>query len=429
MSRNGQRPASAHHTLQPASHVAGASRYAQIVIKEPSTSEPKKAKRKRITPEQLKELTAVFDKTDTPTHDIREELSQKLGMTNREVQVWFQNRRAKYNRMRAEHQRQMRTNAAIFYGSGILGGMQLPGRLPMAAGTGHGHATRRSTVSSFTGDGGGVNSGGAEPQSGQSPFAPHGTADKVSAAAAARARYLLTVPGGTNIVDGGDRCYHRRPPARTDSPPEAYSCRPAVARQSPPMPEEEPRGAPVRLPSIRAMLAGVEDPRGGRLEVGACTGRTPHRMRAYTSPPPALPDYALPGPGAGRPSTAAPAAGGPQQQQQPPPPIAGAGSPESDCHSVALPLPPSSSSSPPHQRCCPEPQVGDVKVGIEMLAAAAVSVSAIKSTSSLPHLTPLSEFSPSTPAVQRPQDGERGGSSRKVTPVDTGRAGRSWRPW
>ncbi|KAI7828429.1 homeobox domain-containing protein, partial [Kickxella alabastrina] len=60
----------------------------------------KKAKRKRITPEQLKELTAVFEKTDTPTHDIREELSSKLAMTNREVQVWFQNRRAKYNRLR-----------------------------------------------------------------------------------------------------------------------------------------------------------------------------------------------------------------------------------------------------------------------------------------------------------------------------------------
>ncbi|KAJ2535751.1 hypothetical protein EV175_006876, partial [Coemansia sp. RSA 1933] len=61
-------------------------RYTQIVIKEPSTTEPKKAKRKRITPEQLKELTTVFETTDTPTHDIREVLSKKLNMTNREVQ-------------------------------------------------------------------------------------------------------------------------------------------------------------------------------------------------------------------------------------------------------------------------------------------------------------------------------------------------------
>ncbi|KAJ1999528.1 hypothetical protein GGI04_004535 [Coemansia thaxteri] len=96
-----------------------AGRYHQIIIKEPSTAEPKRAKRKRITPEQLKELTAVFESTDTPTHDIREVLSKKLGMTNREVQVWFQNRRAKYNRLRIEHQRQMRANAAIMYNAGI----------------------------------------------------------------------------------------------------------------------------------------------------------------------------------------------------------------------------------------------------------------------------------------------------------------------
>ncbi|KAJ1671797.1 hypothetical protein GGF38_000529 [Coemansia sp. RSA 25] len=96
-----------------------ASRYTQIVIKEPSTAEPKRAKRKRITAEQLRDLTAVFVTTDTPTHDIREVLSKKLGMTNREVQVWFQNRRAKYNRQRLEQQRQMRTNAAIIYGVGM----------------------------------------------------------------------------------------------------------------------------------------------------------------------------------------------------------------------------------------------------------------------------------------------------------------------
>ncbi|KAJ1820818.1 hypothetical protein LPJ75_000857 [Coemansia sp. RSA 2598] len=99
---------------------AHSSRYSQIVIKEPNTAEPKKAKRKRITPEQLKELTSIFEKTDTPTHDIREELSKKLNMTNREVQVWFQNRRAKYNRMRIEHQRQIRNNAAIIYNTGMM---------------------------------------------------------------------------------------------------------------------------------------------------------------------------------------------------------------------------------------------------------------------------------------------------------------------
>ncbi|KAJ1939882.1 hypothetical protein GGF37_004217 [Kickxella alabastrina] len=120
---------SSRHTEDPSINAgasAGASnpvpvgRYTHIVIKESSAAEFKKAKRKRITPEQLKELTAVFEKTDTPTHDIREELSSKLAMTNREVQVWFQNRRAKYNRLRIEQQRQIRNNTAIIYTAGMI---------------------------------------------------------------------------------------------------------------------------------------------------------------------------------------------------------------------------------------------------------------------------------------------------------------------
>lgn len=47
----------------------------------------KKPARKRTSPEQLNELCAVFERTDSPSFDIREVLSQKLGMTNREVQV------------------------------------------------------------------------------------------------------------------------------------------------------------------------------------------------------------------------------------------------------------------------------------------------------------------------------------------------------
>ncbi|KAG2187794.1 hypothetical protein INT44_005484 [Umbelopsis vinacea] len=60
----------------------------------------KKAKRKRITPEQLVDLLALFEKTDTPSFEVREKLANQLNMTNREVQVWFQNRRAKVNRAR-----------------------------------------------------------------------------------------------------------------------------------------------------------------------------------------------------------------------------------------------------------------------------------------------------------------------------------------
>ncbi|KAJ1915208.1 hypothetical protein H4219_004438 [Mycoemilia scoparia] len=92
--------------------------YPNIVIRPPNTSVPKKAKRKRITPEQLEKLLAVFKETDTPTHDIREGLSKELNMTNREIQVWFQNRRAKVNRERQEEQRKLKQShpAALMYG-------------------------------------------------------------------------------------------------------------------------------------------------------------------------------------------------------------------------------------------------------------------------------------------------------------------------
>ncbi|OZJ01536.1 hypothetical protein BZG36_05724 [Bifiguratus adelaidae] len=70
----------------------------------PSNAPPQKAKRKRITPEQLQDLVALFEQTDTPSFEVRESLAKKLGMTNREIQVWFQNRRAKANRAKANEQ-------------------------------------------------------------------------------------------------------------------------------------------------------------------------------------------------------------------------------------------------------------------------------------------------------------------------------------
>ncbi|ORX95900.1 hypothetical protein K493DRAFT_194539, partial [Basidiobolus meristosporus CBS 931.73] len=59
-------------------------------------------KRRKITPEQLEDLLALFEKTDSPSFEAREKLGKKLNMTNREIQVWFQNRRAKVNRERSE---------------------------------------------------------------------------------------------------------------------------------------------------------------------------------------------------------------------------------------------------------------------------------------------------------------------------------------
>jgi len=56
--------------------------------------EPKK--RTRTTPDQFNVLLCAFEKESCPTPKQRKALADKTGMTPRTVQVWFQNRRAKY---------------------------------------------------------------------------------------------------------------------------------------------------------------------------------------------------------------------------------------------------------------------------------------------------------------------------------------------
>jgi hypothetical protein len=44
-------------------------------------------KRKRISPQQLQSLLAIFSQTDTPSYELRDSVGAELGMSNREVQV------------------------------------------------------------------------------------------------------------------------------------------------------------------------------------------------------------------------------------------------------------------------------------------------------------------------------------------------------
>lgn len=63
-------------------------------------------KRNRTTPEQLALLEEVFAKNTTPNAATREALAEKLDMTPRSVQIWFQNRRAKVKLLdRKSHQK------------------------------------------------------------------------------------------------------------------------------------------------------------------------------------------------------------------------------------------------------------------------------------------------------------------------------------
>lgn len=91
-------------------------------------SSSSKVKRKRISPVQYNRLMEIFDQTDTPSSEIRENLADELKMTKREVQVWFQNRRAKVNRTKNTQGKQPHRHSIIptntnshVYSSGKIG--------------------------------------------------------------------------------------------------------------------------------------------------------------------------------------------------------------------------------------------------------------------------------------------------------------------
>ncbi|OZJ05079.1 hypothetical protein BZG36_02087 [Bifiguratus adelaidae] len=69
-------------------------------------------KRTRATPEQLAILEHTFSYNTSPNAKMREQLSKQLGMTERSIQIWFQNRRAKVKSIQKKanlvHQEQMR---------------------------------------------------------------------------------------------------------------------------------------------------------------------------------------------------------------------------------------------------------------------------------------------------------------------------------
>ncbi|KAI1813762.1 homeobox domain-containing protein [Poronia punctata] len=59
------------------------------------TQQQKNQKRQRATQDQLTTLELEFNKNPTPTATVRERIADEINMTERSVQIWFQNRRAK----------------------------------------------------------------------------------------------------------------------------------------------------------------------------------------------------------------------------------------------------------------------------------------------------------------------------------------------
>ena len=56
------------------------------------TQQQKNQKRQRATQDQLVTLEMEFQKNPTPNASVRERIASEINMTERSVQIWFQNR-------------------------------------------------------------------------------------------------------------------------------------------------------------------------------------------------------------------------------------------------------------------------------------------------------------------------------------------------
>jgi hypothetical protein len=56
------------------------------------TQQQKLQKRQRATQDQLTTLEMEFNKNPTPAAEVRMQIAEEINMTERSVQIWFQNR-------------------------------------------------------------------------------------------------------------------------------------------------------------------------------------------------------------------------------------------------------------------------------------------------------------------------------------------------
>lgn len=90
-------PTSAGTNFSPLNASSGLCNTRRPPRKSTLTQQQKNQKRQRATQDQLITLEVEFNKNPTPTALVREAIAQDINMTERSVQIWFQNRQDKFS--------------------------------------------------------------------------------------------------------------------------------------------------------------------------------------------------------------------------------------------------------------------------------------------------------------------------------------------
>ncbi|KAI9339400.1 hypothetical protein BDR26DRAFT_862358 [Obelidium mucronatum] len=81
------------HTFEQPSPLSVQKKFTEAIEISPKTGKPKKL-RFKATEEELTYLLTIFENNPFPTTKIRSEIAERLGLTEKQILFWFQNRRA-----------------------------------------------------------------------------------------------------------------------------------------------------------------------------------------------------------------------------------------------------------------------------------------------------------------------------------------------